>query len=128
MREMGNKFAYCSTCDKEILKPKRKTMDSMYYNVWILSIISSLGFALIPFLIYRYFILKKNLCPTCHNKIEFYNSREEFPEPRAQIARILQSIEQEKYEKEQRIICPYCQEIISNQITVCPHCGTTVKE
>ena len=128
MREMGKNFAYCDNCEKEILKPKRRTMDNMYYNVWILTIISSLGIALVPFLIYRYVILKRKLCPTCQNRLDYYNSQEEFPEPRAQIARILQTIDQEKTEKEERIICPYCQEEILNQGTVCPICGTTIKE
>jgi len=128
MREMGKNFAYCNNCSKEIFKAKRKSMDSMYYNVWILTIVSSLGFALVPFLIYRYFILKKNLCPTCQKKLEFYSSREEFPEPRAQITRILQTIEQEKKEKEESINCPYCKEVISNQEEICPNCGSSLKE
>ncbi len=122
------RFAYCKTCEKEVLKPIRRAMNSMYYNVWIVTIISSFGFALIPFLIYRYFILKKKNCPTCKNKIDFYNSKEEIPEPRAQIARILQAIEQEKSEKDEMITCPYCQEEISNREIVCPICGTTIKE
>ncbi|MFX0002897.1 MAG: hypothetical protein ACFE9C_11835 [Candidatus Hodarchaeota archaeon] len=125
---MVKNFAYCTKCEKEVLKPKRRTMDSMYYNVWILTIISSLGIALIPFLIYRYVILKRKICPTCHQKLEFYNSKEEFPEPKAQIARILQTIEQEKNEKEKSIICPYCQEEIKTDGVICPACGSTIKE
>ncbi|MFX1378065.1 MAG: hypothetical protein ACFFA4_03140 [Promethearchaeota archaeon] len=125
---MKKKFFYCENCEKEILKPKRKPIDSMYYNVWILTIISSLGFALIPFLIYHYLILKRNLCPICQHRLEFYNSREEFPEPRAQIARILQSIEDEKAREELRIICPYCREDVNTQESICPNCGSTIKE
>ncbi len=122
------RFAYCNNCEKEILRPRRRSMESMYYNVWILTIISSLGFALVPFLIYRFVILKKNICPTCKNRVDFYRSREEFPEPKAQITRILQTIEQEKAEKEEIINCPYCQEEISNQEIKCPNCGTFLKE
>ncbi|MFW9952173.1 MAG: hypothetical protein ACFFKA_18790 [Candidatus Thorarchaeota archaeon] len=125
---MRKNFAYCNHCEKEILKPKRRAMDSMYYNIWILTIISSLGIALIPFLIYRYVILKRKICPTCHHKLEFYKSKEDFPEPKAQIARILQTIEQEKTEKEKSIICPYCREEIKNYETTCPSCGSTIKE
>lgn len=128
MREMGKNFAYCNNCEKEILKPVRRSIDSMYYNVWILTIISSLGFALIPFLIYRYFLLKRNICPTCKNRLELYSSPEEFPEPKAEIARILQTIEQEKMEKDQDIICPFCQEEVSNQESICPNCGSSLKE
>jgi uncharacterized protein with PIN domain len=128
MREMGNKFAFCSNCNKEIFKAKRRAMNDMYFNVWILTIISSLGVALIPFLIYRYLFLKKKICPTCKNRIEFYKSKEEFPDPKTQITRILQTIEQEKSEKDDTITCPYCQEEISIQETICPICGTTIKE
>lgn len=103
-------------------------MESMYYNVWILTIISSLGLALVPFLIYRYFWLKRNICPTCQNRLEFYSSPDEYPDPKAQIARILQTIEQEKMEKEQDLVCPFCQEVVSNQESICPNCGSSLKE
>jgi len=121
------KYYYCPSCEKEILKPKRKSIDSMYYNIWVLTIISSLGFALIPFIIYHFIILKKNLCPTCQNRLDFYSSPEEFPEPKAQIARILQTIEQEKGKKEQKYNCPYCQEELSYQASICPNCGSSLK-
>jgi hypothetical protein len=127
MREMGKNLAYCVNCKKEIFKAKRKPIDSMYYNVWILTIISSLGIALIPFLIYRFFYLKKNICPTCKKRVDFYRTREEFPDPKAQITRILQTIEQEKIEEES-LNCPYCQEEISDQETNCTNCGASLKE
>jgi hypothetical protein len=128
MREMGKRLGYCKVCEKEVLKPRRRAMNDMYFNVWILTIISSLGFALIPFLIYRYLILKKKNCPSCKNKISFYNSKEDFPDPKAQINRIIQTIHQEQSEKDNKISCPYCQEEISNQEYICPICGTTIKE
>ncbi|UCD01621.1 MAG: hypothetical protein JSV23_00940 [Promethearchaeota archaeon] len=133
MREMGKntkkKFAYCKNCEKKIFKPKRKPMESMYYNVWILAIVSSLGFAIVPFLIYRYVILKKKICPFCQNHIYFYGSPEEIPEPKAQIARILQTIEQEKKETDEfEIYCPYCQQEINKQEDTCPNCGASLKE
>lgn len=103
-------------------------METMYYNVWILTIVSSLGLALVPFLIYRYFWLKRNICPTCQNRLEFYSSPDEYPDPKAQIARILQTIEQEKMEKEQDLVCPFCQEVVSNQGSICPNCGSSLKE
>ena len=121
-------FAYCNKCEKEIFNPKRKSFDSMYYNVWILAIIASLGLGLIPFLIYHYIILKKEFCPNCQNQLNFYNSREEIPNPKAEISRILEVIEQEKKEKEVKINCPYCQEEISTQETICSNCGASLKE
>ncbi len=128
MREMGKRLGYCISCEKEVLKPRRRGMNDMYFNVWILTIISSLGVALIPFLIYRYFILKKKVCPTCKNKIDFYNSKQEFPDPKTQITRIVQTIEQEQSDKNDVINCPYCQEEISIQETICPICRTTIQE
>jgi hypothetical protein len=120
------KFFFCPACNKEVSKRKRRTMDSMYYNVWILIIVSSLGLALIPFLIYRYGILKKDICPYCKNQLKFYNSREEIPEPKAQIARILQAIEQEKQEKEYKGYCPYCKQEIMKDEESCPSCGANL--
>jgi len=130
MREMGKnrRFAYCTNCEKEIYTPKRKSFDSMYYNIWILVIIASLGFGIIAFLVYHYGITKKNLCPNCQNQLEFYSSREEIPEPKAEIARILQTIEQEKQLRNNSAICPYCQEEISSKDLVCPKCGASLKE
>ncbi len=121
-------FAYCNKCEKEIFNPKKKMFDSMYYNIWILAIIASLGFGLIPFLIYHYIILKKEFCPHCQNQLSFYSSREEIPNPKAEISRILQTIEEEKKGKEVKMNCPYCQEEISNQETICPNCGASLKE
>ncbi|MFX0139185.1 MAG: hypothetical protein ACFFDN_36420 [Candidatus Hodarchaeota archaeon] len=122
-------FAYCNNCEKEIFRPKRKSIDSMYYNVWILAIVSSLGFALVPFLIYRYVILKKDICPYCQNQLNFYRTHEEIPEPKAQIARILQTIEQQRRDEEaEKFYCPYCQQEMNKQEEVCSNCGASLKE
>jgi hypothetical protein len=99
----------------------------MYINIWILAIISSLGFALIPFLVYRYLILKRNICPNCKNHVNLYHSREEFPDPKAEINRILQTIENEKKEKE-KAYCPYCKQEIGEKVEVCPSCGAELIE
>ena len=130
MRKMGKKwrFAYCSNCEKEIDNPKRKLFDSMYYNVWILVIIASLGLGIIAFLVYHYVIIKKNLCPNCQNQLKFYSSRDEIPEPKAEITRILQTIEQEKQLRNNKVNCPFCQEEIRNQEIICPKCGASLKE
>ena len=129
MREMGKSFAYCDNCEKEISKPKRKRLESMHYNVWFVVILSSLGLAIIPFLIYRYAILKKNRCPNCDSQLEFFESREDIPEPKAQITRILKAIEDEKKENEKEsFFCPYCQKEMNEQEEICPNCGTNLKE
>ncbi len=131
MRELekSQTFAYCDHCEREIENPKRKAIEGMYLNIWILCIFASLGFALIPFLIYRYIISKKTVCPFCQNQLDFYNSREEIPEPKAQITRILQTIEQEKKEKDaNKLYCQYCQQEINAQDEICPNCGVNLKE
>ncbi|MFX1572222.1 MAG: hypothetical protein ACFFB0_05700 [Promethearchaeota archaeon] len=127
--DKNKQFAYCDNCEREIENPKRKAFEGMYLNIWILCILASLGFALIPFLIYRYIYLKKNVCPFCHNQLEFYSTREEIPEPKAQIARILNKIEEEKREKEEnKDYCPYCKQEITKNVEICPNCGVTLKE
>ncbi|MFW9988515.1 MAG: hypothetical protein ACFFC3_07655 [Candidatus Odinarchaeota archaeon] len=124
----NRRFAYCNNCEKEIDKPKRKSFDSMYYNIWILVIISSLGFGIIVFLVYHFVIIKKDLCPYCQNRLDFYNSQEEIPEPKAEIARILHTIEQEKHLTPNKTNCPFCQEEIKSQELICPKCGSSLKE
>ncbi|KKN02986.1 hypothetical protein LCGC14_1112160 [marine sediment metagenome] len=121
-------YAYCDNCEKEV-KPKRKPIDGMYINVWILLIISSLGFGIIPFLIYRYLYLKKNLCSICNSQVEFYALLDEIPEPKSQIIRILKTIEDEKKIKEEdSIFCPFCQKGINTHLEVCPNCGSSLKK
>ena len=123
-------YAYCDNCEKEV-KPKRKSMDGMYINVWILIIISSLGIGIIPFLIYRYLYLKKNLCSFCNSQVEFYASRDEIPEPKSQIIRILKTIEEEKRIKEfnenDLKFCPFCKKNINKQAKICPDCNSALK-
>ncbi|MEJ2278709.1 MAG: LITAF-like zinc ribbon domain-containing protein [Candidatus Lokiarchaeota archaeon] len=63
-----DKHAFCPKCLKEV-KPKRKKLDNFNYQLWIIIIISSLGFAIIPLLIYYFFIRKKKYCPKCGRKL-----------------------------------------------------------
>jgi hypothetical protein len=133
---MGKKkpYSYCTTCEKEIPKPSRKSMDSMYYTVWVLVIIASIGFALIPLLIYQFIIKKKIYCPTCDSKLVFYSTPEESPAPKTQIERIIQTIETETKETEEDELdeeytfCPFCQKEITKQAEFCPNCGVSLTE
>jgi len=122
-------YPYCDRCEKEV-RPKRKSIDGMYVNVWILIIISSLGLGIIPFLIYRYIYLKKNLCPNCNSQVDFYDSLEEVPEPKSQIIRILKNIEDEKKLAELNevnlIFCPFCKKSIAKHLDLCPNCGSSI--
>lgn len=135
---MGKKkhYAYCPECEREILNPKRKAMDKMYYTVWVLIIIASIGFAVIPLLIYQFIVKKKIFCPYCNSELILYNFPEESPEPKTQIERILKTIEMEKKEKEDHepqeqhepdeeyTFCPFCQKELTKQTKICPNCGT----
>jgi len=123
------KYAYCDKCEKEVLFPKRKSLEGMQINIWILATLASLGFAIIPFLIYRYKILKKDRCPKCESQLDFYSSRDEIPEPKAQITRILKSIEEEKKVLDEiPEYCPYCKQEIMKNVERCPNCGANLKE
>ncbi len=124
-------YAYCDNCEKGV-KPKRKPIEGMYVNVWILIIISSLGLGIIPFLFYRYYILKKNLCSVCNSQVEFFASLDELPEPKSQIIRILKVIEDEKKSREAKeeisTFCPYCKKNIEIHLEICPNCGSSLKK
>jgi uncharacterized paraquat-inducible protein A len=132
--EKKKKFAYCNHCEKEIANPKRKPLDSMYYTLALLLIISSLGFAIIPLLIYYFYIRKKIYCPYCESVLEFYSSPDESPDPRSEISRVLKQIEIEKEERElvntseSQFFCPYCQKEITKNADFCPNCGVNLKE
>jgi uncharacterized paraquat-inducible protein A len=132
--EKKKKFAYCNHCKKEILKPKRKSLDSMHYTLVLLLIITSLGFAIIPLLIYNFYIRKKIYCPYCDSELKFYSSPDESPDAKKQIVRVLKQIEREKEERvlvdqnDQQFFCPYCQKEISENEDFCPNCGVNLKE
>jgi len=123
-------FAYCSNCEKEV-KPKRKPMDNMYINVWVLIIIFSLGLAIIPFLIYHFVISKSDRCQNCQSHVKFYATKEEIPDPKSQIIRILKTIENEKKEKESIQVeefCVFCGEKLLWMSKFCENCGSSLEE
>ena len=135
------KFAYCDNCEKEV-KPKRKSIEDFHINIWIFVIIFSLGFGIIPFLIYRYIVLKKNNCPNCNSQVKFFNSQEELPDPKSQIIRILKTIDDEKKEKEleneelkeqelkeqEFTFCPFCQIELQKHLSICPNCSSSLEK
>ncbi|TFG04717.1 MAG: hypothetical protein EU539_10330, partial [Promethearchaeota archaeon] len=83
------KYAFCRYCMKPIMNPKRKSMDSLYYTIWIVIIIATLGIALIPFLIIRY-LKKKAYCPDCQSVLEFYETPYQFPDQRPPIEHVFE--------------------------------------
>jgi uncharacterized paraquat-inducible protein A len=143
------KYAYCKYCKKSIENPRKKPMDSLYYTIWLIVIISTLGIALIPFLII-YKLKKKIYCPQCHSVLEFYDTKEQLPDKRPALEHIFDKIEEDKKQKEQlikkeeikekikkqkekkkeiieEIHCPYCHKVVENNILICPYCGVEIK-
>jgi len=77
------KYYYCHVCKKEIDNPIRKPMDTLEKIIWVIIILATVGFGLIPFFLYRYYIKPKNRCPNCVSKLE--SSEQPFSEPEEEI-------------------------------------------
>lgn len=138
--EKGN-YAYCKECNKPIENPKRKKYEGFHLHIIILIIISTLGLGLIPFLIYHYFIRPKKYCPECGSKLVFYDSPEDYPPPKVPPHNLLERVEMEKKEKEEKnklfqerqerynekekeyIKCPNCSRRIEKDALICEYCG-----
>lgn len=150
------KIPYCPRCGRVIEKPKRKLIDSFRLNIYIIIIIATLGIALIPFLFYRYGMMKKHYCPDCQSKLTFYSSRSELPggttpfmhlierveseknvkksKKKTKKEEILQKVEEKKLieEKEGKkkvdyINCPFCNKKLERNAKVCTYCGTELE-
>ena len=117
-------YPYCKTCRKPV-KPKRKIESDLYYHIWIMAIIASLGFLLPIFLIYHYHYKKKMYCGYCFNKIKFYDNPNKFPGSKAQLERIIEEIESEKTDI---ILCEFCHEEIDKKSLTCPYCGARLQK
>jgi endogenous inhibitor of DNA gyrase (YacG/DUF329 family) len=141
------KVAYCPNCRKPIEKPKREKYEGFHLHIIILIIISTLGFALIPFLIYHFFIRPKKFCPDCGKRVDFYDSPEDFPPPKIPPHNLLERVERERKEKEEReklfqentkrpspireteyIKCPNCSRRIEKESLICEYCGVDLSK
>ena len=142
------KHNYCTNCLKVVEFPKRKKIDSFHYQIWLIIILATLGFGLIPFLIYRFVMTKKNRCPECFSKITLISTQEfsalsEHPmrhaiervelEKKEKKEREKREIEREEREKERErrekerieyVECIYCRKKIEKNASICPYCGT----
>jgi hypothetical protein len=122
---MPKKYIYCASCLKET-RTKRKKIDSYSRNIWFFVVLATLGLGLIPLLLYRYIILKKNLCRKCGNKVEFYRYREHFPvlETTTQhFAGIMDEVTKQS-EAEKYKYCKFCKEKIEKNVEICSYCGS----
>ena len=149
------KYAYCNSCNKPIKKPKKKSMEGFQLTIWSIIILSTLGLALIPFIIYRKLIVKRKFCPECGEIVVFYDTPQQFPGPAPALLNVLDKIEAEKKEKEkekevakvkevakekqqieekskaekrEKVHCPFCHKTIDMGVTICPYCGVSLKE
>ena len=117
-------YPYCKKCGKPS-KPVRDIKNDLYYHIWIISIVASLGFAFPVFLIYHYTIKKKKFCAICSNTIKLYESPDKFPGSVHQIERIVKEIEVNKVE---HVHCNFCHEKIDKNATICPSCGISMEK
>ncbi|MFX1236265.1 MAG: zinc-ribbon domain-containing protein [Promethearchaeota archaeon] len=117
-------YPFCKKCGKEV-KPTRRINNDLYYHIWVIGIVASLGIALPIFLIYHFYFKPKNYCPRCHNSVKLYKSRDKFPGSKAQIHRIVKEIDNKKI---QYISCTYCHEKIDEKSIFCPICGTPLEK
>ena len=114
-------YCFCKTCGKQS-KPVRKIENDLYYQLWIISCIASLGILVPVFLIFHFVYKKKIFCGTCSNKIKFYDSPDKFPGSKAQIHRIVTEIKSNKEEIEY-VSCEFCHEKIEKNSVFCKICG-----
>jgi len=149
-----NRVAYCKSCGRVVGKPKRKPIDSFRMNIYVIIMIATLGFALIPFLIYRYTVVKKDYCPDCQGKLTFYSSRSELPGDTTPFLHLIERLESEKEKKKptkgtkkEEVLekveekkkkkekespkwkyCPFCHKQLDIDAVVCTYCGVQLKE
>ena len=119
-------YCFCKKCGKQS-KPVRKIEYDLYYHLWIISCVASLGILVPVFLIFHFKYKKKQFCGICSNKIKFYDSPDKFPGSKAQINRIVTEINDNKIEY---VLCDYCHEKIEKDSVFCKVCGAklTIKE
>ncbi|MHA1490941.1 MAG: LITAF-like zinc ribbon domain-containing protein [Promethearchaeota archaeon] len=138
-----NQYAYCKICKKEVDRPIKRQMDSMEKTIWAIIILATLGFALIPFLIYRGIINKKQYCPYCGQKLKFSEKPLEKPEkkkkPRTPKEKVLEKIKKEEEPEEAEEIekkpkkkkptkAKVEEEAEEEIIKICPYCGQKLKK
>ncbi len=147
MGKKGIVGGYCNTCKKEVKNPSKKPMEAMEKTIWAIIIISTLGFAAIPLLIYHYGLKKREYCPTCglklgDKKIEVEPQKKEVetptkstttktpkgrsPKKAATKTKEKETEVEEEPKEKKRIICDYCGADLSEyeeELRICPNCG-----
>lgn len=147
---MGNiSYSYCDICDKEV-EPEKKPLDGMQKTIWIIIILSTFGFAIIAYLLYRK-SMKKIYCPTCESKLKFSDEPFEKPKeiedmtpkekilsksgkkitvkepPKKKPVKETKVKEEEVEEEEEKIYCPFCGENLDEKFATCPYCNVAIQ-
>lgn len=155
MSEVNGIKAYCKYCQKEVM-PRKKKLDSFEITVWVVIIISTLGFALIPFLIYNKF-RKRIFCPNCFAKVELETKKQkqlevgvegaQEEEEKTQREQVMEKVEEIEHgrtsarspasttsieeeieeEDEDKRYCPFCGAEVSTDMATCPYCSTVLR-
>lgn len=140
---MGDKsseqYAFCPFCKREVA-PIKRPMDPLEKTIWTIVSISTLGFALIPLIIYLKFIKKRKYCPKCETEVRFSDTPFNKPQIRQKTEEEKKKEkEREKREKEEKkaqekaeeedekIYCPFCGNELDKDIVTCPYCKTVIK-
>jgi len=146
------RYAYCTTCKKEIEEPSKKPLTTSQKIMWLIACIATIGIAAIFFPIVQ---SKKpaDYCPTCLTKLEYSDEpfikpkkKREDMTPREKVldkAGLEEVSEEEplkkepekkkttkkksKKEKEIKLFCEYCGEELDDKYAVCPFCQTPLK-
>ena len=142
MGKIKIKYAYCDYCKREIPNPIRRPLDELEKTIVVISIIATLGFGGIAWLIYHYGIRKKNYCPDCESKLTLskdpfvtYRTTTEAATPKEKVLEKVEEVKKEKpvkeipeeEEEEDTIFCTFCGHELSEDYVTCPYCKTALK-
>lgn len=128
-KEIKIKYAYCAYCKKEIEHPKRRPLDELEKTVWVIIILSTLGFALPVFLLYLKYVRKRDTCPTCKALLDFSEKPYEKPKEltdKSKEEKEKQQTKDKSEEEEKQIYCPFCGHALTPPVDSCPYCQTTI--
>ena len=121
----------------------------MAKTIWIIIAIATLGIGAVAYFIHNRYMRKKNYCPTCHSQLVF--SKEPFEKPKLVehltakekvIAKVEKKSQAKKTSKakskpskkkkegikpEEKLICPFCGELLDEKYATCPYCQEPLK-
>lgn len=100
------KYAYCEVCKKEVEQASRKPLNRSQKTRWRISIVATLGIAVIVYLIYLA-NKTKAYCPDCFAKLKYSDEPFEKPKKKREAMtpkeRVLDKVEEEKGPEEEPV-------------------------